>query len=200
MNAPARKQVLFYTDAVSYLRSIFNPADWEYLDDFPGDLIIMRKPRLLLVVEIKSEKEIATLSSTNGKAFGRLRNKINSISFFAKRGNGKYKGWLAILAQPWDYLINSLPACIANITFQEQRIALAVPLDKVDDLYTAVSMVQAGLAGVPALHACRLEKPKDNIAILMYEAAELTAFFQSIETGEQSPAHLQNDPRERKPF
>ena len=91
-----RKQSLFYTDVIVYLRKIYPPEDgFNFKDDFDGDLFIC-KENFLSVVEIKSEKEVENVSTLrNGETFPALREKIHSLSL-TRSPNGKYAGWLCV--------------------------------------------------------------------------------------------------------
>jgi len=109
-----RKQTLFYAAAVAYLRDIFEITSYHFRDDFAGDLIIHDDTHILCI-EIKSESEVSGVSTTSGKKFKSLRTKINALPCLS----GQNKGWLAYLAQPFDYMNNDLPTDIENDQFSK---------------------------------------------------------------------------------
>lgn len=175
-----RAETLFYSDVVAYLKQVFPPQDFIYRDDFVGDLIIYRPNEVMFVIEIKSEKECDNVSSTKAKAFEELRVRINSLKIFDKNSKGKYKGWLAFIAQPWDYYVsNKLPNCIESNSFDEIEIVLAFPYDKLGDCMHAINEVSENYKfNKPRMR--RLYKIESNIIILFFEFMSVNSFFENI--------------------
>lgn len=177
----ARKQTLFYADAVNILRSIYKPRDYTYREDFNGDLIILRNNDHLITVEIKSEREVKRLSTLSGRTFEDLRRKINSLNCFSERGSGKYKGWLAILAQCWDYMQNGLPTDINGNSFAIRDDILVIPYNKKAELKTALQKLS-----LPYDSNMRIPRPKvhdypaDNMSVLIYDHESLNLFFDQV--------------------
>ena len=185
----ARKQTLFYTDAVNLLRSIYLPKDYKYRDDFYGELIILRNSDHLITVEIKSEKEVENLSTQSGNTFKELRDKINSLRCFTSRGDGKHKGWLAILAQCWDYMQNGLPADIQRNTFSIKEDILVLPYDKKGELKTDLCMLHTHCPTIQFPEPTILDYPTDNISILIYMHDHLDSFFKEVQQIDSEPSH-----------
>ena len=167
-----RGQTLFYTDAVNYLREIFPPDTYTYSDDTAADLIISHES-IIYVCEIKSEKECQDVSTTQGKAFKDLREKINSLSFLKRRGDGKYKGWLAFLAQPWWYLNN-----MESDNYTVKKNILIIPYDKFNDLKEAINIVNSNVKRFLKFET--MIKRSQNVAVLIFKYEELCDFFQKI--------------------
>ena len=178
----ARKQTLFYADAVNLLRTIYRTNDYIYRDDFNGELIILRKPEHLISVEIKSEKEVEKLSTqSSGTTFKELREKINSLSCFTSRGDGKHKGWIAILAQCWDYMQNGLPADIERNIFSIKEDILILPYDKKGELNNALCKLHTYCSTIQTPVPTVLDYPADNMSILIYTHAHLDSFFDEVQ-------------------
>jgi hypothetical protein len=187
---PLKGSTLFYADVLIYLSQIFSPQEYEYRDDFDGDLIISKTNEIMYVIEIKSEVECATVTRTPGKTFKDLREKINSLKIFEKHGEGKYQGWLTFIAQPYDYFKSeNLPTGIKRNTFKNVEIALAIPNDKLKGCEEALTKVSEGY-NLPKPVYRKLRKKEFNIAILFFEFQTLDQFFKNIEkirdNGEQS--------------
>lgn len=174
-----RGQTLFYTDVVEYLRQIFSLHDYEYRDDFVGDLIISKTCEVIYIIEIKSEIECKFLSKTNGEAFKELREKINSLKIFNSL-EGKYNGWLAIIAQPYDYFkFKKLPDDIKQKTFKSVEIVIAIPKDKLEDCEYALNKVSEEYKIAKPVYR-KLYKTEFNITVLFFGFADLDMFFTNI--------------------
>jgi hypothetical protein len=175
-----RKQTLFYTDAVNILRKIYLPKDYTYRDDFLGELIMLRESEHLLTVEIKSEKEVQAVSTMSGKTFKELRDKINSLQCLSSHGNGKYKGWLAILAQCWDYMETGLPSDIDRNSFSVIEDVLVLPYDKKCELRDAIDKIITTNSSLSILLHTAHDYPSDNISVLIYKHDQLDRFFNDV--------------------
>ena len=184
-----RKQTLFYTDSVNILRSIYKTKDYKYRDDFYGEIIILRDYDHLITVEIKSEKEVASVSTQSGTTFRDLRDKINSLSCFGNRGDGKHKGWLAILAQCWDYMQNGLPDDIQRDSYSSKEDLLVLPYDKKDELKAALCELNRHFPSIEAPEPTIHDYPSDNISILIYRHNDLDSFFEKIQSIDSEPSH-----------
>jgi hypothetical protein len=176
-----RKQTLFYADAVNILRSLYLPKDYIYRDDFHGELIISRIPDHLIIIEIKSEKEVGNLSTLTGNTFTDLRSKINSLQCFSARGCGKYKGWLAILAQCWDYMQNGLPTDIERNSFSKKEDILVLPYDKKCELKAALCKLQEYRSTIQIPEPTVHDYPDDNMSILIYRHEQLHTLFEQLQ-------------------
>lgn len=184
-----RKQTLFYTDAVNILRNIYLPKDYTYRDDYLGELIMLREGEHLLSVEIKSEKEVQALSTMSGETFKELRDKINSLQCLSSHGDGKHKGWLAILAQCWDYMETGLPSNIDKNAFTVIDDVLVLPYDKKCELQDAIDKIKTENSSLSIpLHTVR-DFPSENISVLIYRHDQLDRFFNDIKALESE----QND-------
>lgn len=194
----ARKQTLFYADVVNLLRFIYPPKDYIYRDDFNGELIILRNSEHLIAVEIKSEKEVDKLSTqSSGTTFKVLRNKINSLRCFTNRGDGKHKGWLAILAQCWDYMQNGLPSDIQRDTFSIKEDILVLPYDKKVELNTALCNLYKYYQTIQIPEPTILDYPTDNISILIYRHDHLDSFFNGVQKIDNESSACETSDMER---
>ncbi len=171
-----RAQTLFYTDAVNLLRRIYPPPDYEYRDDFDGEVLITRGSDLLLSVEIKSEVEADAISTTNGAKFADVRTAINSLSGLT----GKQKGWMACLAQCWDYMQTGLPSQLTGISFSDRQDVLIMPSDREAELVGALQAVKIAVASCPIPTPYALRYPAENMCVYHYGHAALMALFESL--------------------
>lgn len=176
-----RGQTLFYTDAVNLLRQLYSPQDYRYRDDFDGELLILRGAELLISVEIKSEAEADALSTTSGKKFADVRTAINRNESLS----GKQKGWMACVAQCWDYMETGLPTDLRSVQFAERRDILVVPLDSEQDLIGALQSVRSSNPNYILPDPFAVRFPSDNVTVLHFCHADLTTLFTRMKTGEQ---------------
>jgi hypothetical protein len=177
-----RGQTLFYADAVNVLRTIYPTKDYSYLDGdgFKGEFLILRENQILISVEIKSELETKAVSSKKtGEAFKELRAKIHALRCLEK--NGKAQGWIAFLAQCWDYMANRLPEELRSGNYTKRDDVLVIPSDKEPDLENALHCISAKHPDCPKPTTTALRYPSDNITILIYAHQNLTDFFQKIQ-------------------
>ena len=174
-----RKQTLFYADSLNILRRIYLPNDYTYRDDFKGELLMYRKREHLLSVEIKSEKEVENVSTTSGGAFKELRSIINSLQCLSKHGHGRHKGWLAMLAQCWDYMQNGLPPDLVRDSFTTTEDVLVLPYDKKSQLHEALQEIKISANISIPLNTIH-DYPSDNISLLIYKHDQLDCFFEKL--------------------
>lgn len=177
---PLRKQPLFYSEVIGYLKEIFPPeCGYDYGDNFDGDLYI-NGYNILRIIEIKSESEVAIVSTERGgdnPTFAELRNKIHSLRI-TQRPNGKYAGWLCYLAQLKDYL-ERMPADIEIQTFAEVELLFSIPYDRFCEFSDTLKKVEEAY-NINAPINWKLINGNKNIIIMIFKKDSVEDFFQKI--------------------
>ena len=183
LNKPKRRgQTLFYTDAVNLLRRIYPPRDYQYRDDFDGEVLISHETALLLSVEIKSEVEADAVSPTNGAKFADVRLAIN-----AHKGlTGKQKGWMACVAQCWDYMQSGLPPDLLQQPFSRRQDVLVMPLDRESDLQGTLTALHDSNSDYVLPSPFILRYPTENMVVFHFEHEQLTQIFDQLKQNRKS--------------
>ncbi len=179
-----RGQTLFYTEAVNYLRKIFNTEDYDYIDNckgFTGDLIISsRNRKKLMMIEIKSENETEPVSTKKrGSTFFKLRKIIASLDKITSQN----QGWLAYIAQVWDYM-DKFPVYKKQVDITKNNLKvfedlLVIPANKRCELDGALRMFNLEYK-IKIPQYTFLENQTKNIVVLIFKHNELDVFFNAV--------------------